>query len=403
LLSSRSIASEAEPKQLGELRKLAGFLELKLPKLADEEVESLVKLADQIAGWREFNGSTAHQKRRFISSECNGSIPAFQIRLLRSEYVIKRYREEFNKISDLSTSEKYAIVMALYIGHIGHGAPTSLLSNTFSIDAAGLADRLQRRTNGLRLIHRWGGDTIRTVPSIGATNILEHMVPDGEIVDAVVATLKYLANHTSPNDVERHLFGQLMRYSIMKPVVADRVHVNRFFDNISKVDYFRRQILFWLQWHIAKVDQQDFSNAEKYLQNAYNEADAFEQRSGKSYDRKQLDDRFAKFLMLRAQNRGGDPTVLFREIKRACEIASKLLKRNEITHHPYETVELVATTFSLHGASMPDGLRHIAKNDILALIELAEHKRGLVPVGYQNTHADESLRRSRGVLGVQAN
>ena len=292
--------------------------------------------------------------------------------------------------------------MALYISHIGHDAPSALLSDTFSIDIAGLVDQLQRRADGLRLVHRWGNDTIRTVPSIGATSILEHMVSDGEIVDAVVATLKHLARLTSPNDFERHMFGQLMRYSIMRPVVVDKAHVNRFFDNISKVDYFRRQVLFWLQWHIAKVDQEDFLNAEKYLDNAYAEAEAYERRSGRQYDRKQLDDRTAKFLMQRAQSRAGDSSELFREMKRACEIVGRLLKRNEVTHHPFETMELIAETFSKRGQSMPDALRNIARNGIVALTELAEQRKCLVPTGYQNSHASGALVRSQGILGVKS-
>ena len=197
--------------------------EYHIAPLTDKEVDALIPLADQIAAWRHLQADMPVNKRQFVVKTCNSSLPSFLLRLLKSEHVRQRYREEYNKTTSLSNTERTAIITALYVTHIGHSAPLAFLSNALKIDVGSMLDKFDRDQNGLRLLHR-RGDYVQTVPSIGATNILEHVISDQNIVDCIVVILRYLAEDRWPDDFERHIFGQMMRYSILQSVVKEPGH-----------------------------------------------------------------------------------------------------------------------------------------------------------------------------------
>ena len=314
--------------------------------LSDSEAESLINLADQIAGWREFDSKSLSDRRRFVKNTCWSSLPSFLLRLLHSEYVRDRYREEFNKIEHVGEKERQALVAALYIAHIGERPTTSLLSDVFELDIGGLLQRLAGSSGGLRLL-RLRGHFVETVPAIGATNILKELVADKEIVSTVVESLRRLAEVGRIDHFRRHIFSQMMRYSIIRPVVGSDEWITRFFDNISKIEYMRRQVLFWLQWSIALREQGEFVDSENKLQQAYREAELYEKKRGTPFDRRQLDDVKAKFLVARATSTSLESPALFRDLKASCEIVARLLKTEGLTHHPFETLAAIAKLFSI--------------------------------------------------------
>ena len=373
-----------------ELNNFNSFREIRIPKLNAAEADALVVLIDQIAGWRNLNATSKADKVRFISQACEGSLPGFLLRLLKSDYVKKKYQEEYNKSEGLQKFEKRAIIAALYIAHAGYDAPIDLLSNALHFDAGRMLDRLSGQNDALKLICRQG-EYVRAVPAIGATNILEHMIPDKEIVDSILSILEHLAQNTYHDDFERHLFGQMMRYSIMRSVVTDENQVNRFFDHVSKIEYFRRQVLFWLQWHMAKSDFKEFYDAEKFLEQGYCEAESLEKRAGTKYNRRQLDDRKAKFLMRRAQHVERQPAELFRDLKEAWEIVGRLLRNEGATRHPFQTLQAIAETFSSQSQRLLDFQRDTAHQAIASIGNIAKTRLDQVPIGYQRTAAARAL------------
>ena len=399
LLSSRNVSAEAETIPVQRLRGCRDFREYSMGALTDEEVEALIPLVDQIAGWRHLPAYGSRNKKAFIVRECHRSLPAFLLRLLRSDYVRKRYREEYNKTAGLSGPERTAVIAALYVAHIGHTAPLGFLSNALQIDVGGMIHRIDRGQEGLRLLSRHG-DYVHTVPAIGARNILEHIILDRDIVDSIVVILQYLAHGRQSDDFERYMFAQMMRYSILRSVVNDRVQINRFFDNISKNEYLRTRVLFWLQWHMAKADMGEFVEAEKYLEQGYAEATNDERRMGRKYNRRQLDDRKAKFLMQRAQRIDRTRGYLHEDMREACQIVSRLLREEELTHHPFETVRDIVETFCAKDEELLEMHREAIGHSIRDLVQRAEGQVQKLPRGSEVNRATKALTDARALLGI---
>ena len=392
ILTSRAIVTEAAPVDLGLLKKFRTFRSFSLAKLDTIETEAFINLTDQIAAWRNFEAYSRTQRTNFVMRTCSGSLPNFLLRLLRSKHVKERYAEEYRKTERLHPTETRAAIAALYVAHIGYDAPLSFLSNVFERDVGAALDRLNEHNSTFKLIRR-ERDVVKTVPSIGATNLLKEVIEATEVVDTVIEILRKLAAQRTNDDFVRHMFKQMMRYSILSSVIDNSIQINRFYDNVSKINHCRRQILFWLQWHMAMTEQREFVTAERYLQQAYREAKGYRQRTGNNYDNRQLDDRWAKFLMRRG--RYGDRSVddVYRDFLQACRITYSLLLRQDLTHHPYETLREIVETFEMRSHELSEGRRQRWSNELDKLGDLATKRIGSLAAGYQNRRAQQSLER----------
>ena len=390
ILTSRAVAVDASPIGLASLEGFGSFRRIPLVSLNEGEARALSELADQIAGWRDFHALDPGARLRFIQRTCQASLPHFLMRLLRSDYVANRYREELNKLS-LSQVERAAIIIALYVAHIGENAPVSFLSNAMQMDCGSIIDRLNVRAgnDAFRLVRRTG-KTIQTVPSIGAQNILQNLFNDSEIVDAIIPLLKNLASiYRDP--FEQRMFNQMMRFSILSDVVTDRNEVDRFFEHNKQEQQIRRIPLFWMQWHMAKCAAGELPVAEKLLEQGYGEAKEFERRTGKDFDHRQLDDRRAKFLMLRAERTDRTGVDLFRDFKEAIELTGKILRQDNPQHYPFETLGGIARTYGVVGHHLDDVHKGLI-NSWLDQLEVYARKRiGVLPPGYQRDKAQSAL------------
>ncbi len=398
ILTSRAVAVDASPVKLSSLKAFSRFWRKSLVEIDEIEARVLSDLADQIAGWRDFHALGYDARLRFILGTCKASLPHFLMRLLQSEYVTRRYREEFNKLA-LTKDERSAIVIALYVAHIGENAPVSLLSNAMGIDYGAVVDNLNKRagSESFRLVRR-SGEIIQTVPSIGAENILRNLFNDTDIVDAIAPLLKNLSL-VKRTDFEQLIFRQLMRYSILSIVVTDKEAVDHFFECNKQTPEIRRMPLFWLQWHMAKCAARELPDAEKFLEQGYTEAAKYERRTKKKFDRRQLDDRRAKFLMLRVEQSSKTGGGLSNDFKEAIALADKILRQDEPQHYPFETLAEISRTFKVTAHQLDGKQRKLIGGKIDELTAYAYKRIDVIPDGYQRDKAQSALN---GIAGHDA-
>lgn len=393
IMTARSISIEAETAEYKELSKLADFESVQVDDLDEREINALINLTDQIAGWRHLNNAnTLQAKYNYVSKACKGSLPNFLLSLFKSEYVREKYREEFNKIGVLTKNEKSAVIAALYASRIGHEAPVSFLSNTHRVDASALIEKMSGTGNASEMkLLRVRGGRITTVPSIGAINILSDLFTDSDIVDSIVQVLEHLTEVGHYEDFENTMFQQMMRYSILRSVVDDRTQIDRFFNHISKIHHCREQVLFWLQWHMAETDAEKFLDAEKYLEESYRRATAREQSNQLTYNRNQIDDRKAKFLMLRLMANPRSPVEMFRDFQEALNITQKLIRSPTLTKHPFETLAQIAKATREVGNTLIDGQREVVTKGLAGVNALAVSKIESVQQGHHHIEAKKAL------------
>ncbi|KAB2881937.1 MAG: hypothetical protein F9K34_15660 [Albidovulum sp.] len=266
--------------------------------------------------------------------------------------------------------------------------------DAMKLDFGAIIDGLNRRhgNDKFRLVRR-NGAMIETVPSIGALNILKYLFTDAEIVNTIWPLLHNLAA-IYRNPFQQHIFSQLMRFSILEKVVSDRREIDQFFEHNKQHEKIRRMPLFWLQWHMAKCSSGDFLAAENLLEQGYTEARNLESTARKKFDRRQLDDRRAKFLMLRAATTLREGADLFRDFKEACELTEKVLRQDDPQHYPFETLKGIVHAFNERSHRLLDVHRPIVEQWIDTLGNYARRRFGMLPRGYQTGAARAALQES---------
>ena len=142
---------------------------------------------------------------------------------------------------------------------------------------------------------------------------------------------------------------------------------------------------------MAKSDMREFNEAEKYLQQGYTEAKNYERRTGATYNRNQLDDRKAKFLMLRGQHVERAAMNLYHDMVEASRIVARLLRQENITHHPFQTLQVIAETFMSKKEELLEPHRDPIQRMVDDLIQQARGCLKNVPQGYQQRRATEAL------------
>ena len=259
------------------------------------------------------------------------------------------------------------------------------------LDFGAIIDGLNRKPgNDVFRIVRRNGAMIETVPSIGAENILRTLFGDVEIVDAIVPLLKNLSL-VYRNPFQHQMFTQMMRFKILTNVVKDQSQIDRFFEHNKQELHIRRMPLFWLQWHMAKCAKGELVVAEKYLEQGYKEAKEYERRTGRKFDRRQLDYRRAKFLMLRARQAGRAGADLFRDFKEACELTEKVLRQDDPQHYPFETLQEIEQAFENVRHNLAEVHVSLIQEWIGRLGNYAEKRLNMLPDGFQKEKAQEVL------------
>jgi hypothetical protein len=142
---------------------------------------------------------------------------------------------------------------------------------------------------------------------------------------------------------------------------------------------------------MAKVAANDFPAAERLLDRGYGEASNWEKSRGVPYNRKQLDDRKAKFLISRAKQTHRLPNDMFKDAVVSFQTWHRIMQDKELTHHPYETLVMIADLLVLKG-SMLIGERRLALiSQLEVALQVAERRLTEVSDGYQRHAAEQSL------------
>jgi hypothetical protein len=141
---------------------------------------------------------------------------------------------------------------------------------------------------------------------------------------------------------------------------------------------------------IPALVQPTQNSKEAYLERSYAEAEVREKRTGEQYNTNHIDDRKAKFLMIRDRTesfRAG----MFHDLREACQITERLLRRNDFTHHPFDTFVEIIEFWKRVGLKFDEALRQQGRTMIERLGGVVQGRAGLLDEGYPASRGQRAL------------
>ena len=120
------------------------------------------------------------------------------------------------------------------------------------------------------------------------------------------------------------------------------------------MDHTKTQPLFWLQYAIACLVIDEFERAEKYFETAYSLAGKREY-----WDAYQIDNHFARFLLMRAIHQG-DASTAMAAFRQARKLIHNQLERERL-HYPYRVASMYADFYDRFAHELPLGSKEEVK------------------------------------------
>jgi hypothetical protein len=158
--------------------------------------------------------------------------------------------------------------------------------------------------------------------------------------------------HDISKDREKYftIFKNLMKFSNVQQILPDegkKAGVMKYYESIKTLHKCRNNPLFWLQYAIASIVIKDLYRAQKYFDSAYSYAEK------KSWDTFQIDNHYARYLLLMAIEEIKDPNKAMANFGHARNIINRQMT-NERLHYPYKVASLYKPFFDKFSSFLPD-------------------------------------------------
>lgn len=332
LLSSRTLAYDSEEDISLVLNDDTPYVVFNTEILNGDEGDSIIGCTDRIGGWGD-RASTNTQKFRILERDCRSRLSGFLLTIFKSDHIRRRFKSELDLFRTNGISAEKALILSLYLKHIGENVQESVLSEMLQMDSMAIIQSIGgggNSSSGNFISYDAQKKGFDVIASINSRDALTNFFEQKEVIAAVVEAIENL-EHVRFQPAFKHVFSQLMRYTQLKQVIDDFAEQDRFFDRLSEIWFCNNHVLFWLQWSMAMRDHHEYSRAHQYLDEAYGRA------KDRGFDTDHLDDQRAG-LILDSIPATASSAEYMRRFQESFGLLSKMIQNRAVTSHNYLTI-----------------------------------------------------------------
>lgn len=311
--------------------------EIRIDSLDSGEIDWFVESFNEYGLWGKHAGNSRNVKARYLSHNCNGEVHAILLKLLASDDISQRIRNEFEEIKRNKTH--YEILISILIGTLANqGITMNMLVRLWGPDVIGGAN-FRRDSRMKQFIDVDKSEVLVRSPAISEF-LLQNLV-DASVITAVMTKMAIKSNESAHISRDYEEFRKnlvLFRNVQMVLPLENRVaSVIRYYESIKNLSRCKEDYLFWLQYAIASLQIDELGRARKYFETAYSLAE----RRGK--DTLQIDNHYARFLLVEAAQ-----SLPIKQAMEQFQQARQIINiqiRQDNRHHPYRVASEYQTFF----------------------------------------------------------
>jgi tetratricopeptide (TPR) repeat protein len=372
VLSARTSIHDVLVDRLFETIQASAIIDLPIDELREEELSWLADYFSQYGIWGERAAWASDQKLNYLRGVCKGQWQGILIKLFESPQILSRLETIFD---DIRTRRNYYEVLLTFLILSVLGHPPGLNS---IVDLCGqrVLEAGFKRDSAINEIVDFGSGEIRLRSAVAAEFVLTRIADPNTTVEMVISLARVTSKLANASPQYFDLSKKLAQFSIVQhlfPTQSRAKAIFRYYEAIKDLPNFKSNPLFWLQYAIACLVEGEFDRAEKYFGVAYSFA---EQRQ--TYDSFQIDNHYARFLLMRAIN-NGDASQCMVAFRSARKILYEQM-HNERLHYPYRVASAIGEFYdAFHRAvskEHKDEIVRTAKYIIERIEKLPEERQG---------------------------
>lgn len=242
-------------------------------KLDEDDLGNCVRVFDQYGLWGTNAGLNTSQKIKYLTSRKSGNcrFQSIMLDVIQSDLMQRKIADTVQIIRGGSLQYHTAVLLILLTKVMNLRLSTSdierLLEVNFTTDALFKSDPAIKEI----ITFNDNGDITIKAP-VTAQFILQKVSDPEDIIKSLYSLALYAVKYSN-----------LPKYANILTSIISYSHINSFlrgfknpeqflseyYDELSKIEYYRKNNFFWLQYAISCIEVGKFDRAQRYLNNAY--------------------------------------------------------------------------------------------------------------------------------------
>ena len=268
VLSARTAVLERTRKSL--IENGLSFSEISVDQLSDLEAERLVAIFDNAGLWGEQASLPHERKIALITSKNRRQLSLTLLDQLESPQILGRVTDLLTTL--LANNDHKATVFAITLLEVvGSPLRASLISEVALNDS--IYSPELRLNQSFRELFHINGSSVSTKSSLFALSILRNQFSSAYAVDRLLRIVDSFERERSNIREKQLIFKNLLRFSVIERLLPEKnkkVNLVRYYEELKRhSEWLTRDPHFWLQYAMTQINFEEFSIAQKYLNQAY--------------------------------------------------------------------------------------------------------------------------------------
>lgn len=317
ILSERTSAYETSYTLLQRISDIEP-IDIDLNILSDIEIENLITIIDKNGLWQTRSNYTHQKKQEFIIKSCKRHMSQFVMQIVKSNDLERRYATIVNIIKN--KNNYFEALLYILIGTVLQlNLKTRNVIDDLNYDTLNEAFK---RNQYIREFIDFDEDEIIIKSSILAQYVLKKLLNHSDIGDSIINIIRKLHEKQGSTRIKTSL-KKLCLYDNLNKILSKKgfnKSVFKIYENISTLEYYQESPLFWLQFAIARLADEDYRDAKRCFDNAY----SYAAKTG--LDTFQIDNHYARYLLENASKNKSEidiPMDIFRQAHRILMVKRK--------------------------------------------------------------------------------
>lgn len=323
---------------------------LTLDKIDDESISNLIHIFEENAFWRELSGKSERQKREKLANDYRCSMANILLGALRSKDIKNRLNSIYEELNENSLYKKIVTLVCIF-GIINIKID---LHRILDILNTRIDNRVVFDTNlAVRQLFNNNTYEIAVKSPIFARFILNEFGTSDYIVSLLLKLYNYCCEKKHIGKWFINVLWTIDLFSNIQFILPEENRLlssKKYFDGIRSLNNNSDNYHYWLQFAISRTVYGDFEHADNYFATSYS---LFEKvKKNPTHRHAMLDNHYARFLMLRANQSNIEDVNFFDSFKKSDNIIQSQMFDDNTLHYPYRIALLYNDFYKRYSSKM---------------------------------------------------
>lgn len=244
--------------------------EIAINDLSTKEVESFVRIIDNVGYWGDRAALPFSVKCSVIGRDNHGQISMNLLALLSSPQIVSRVAELVSGLFLVPNHKDTIFAIALL------AANDMPLNSSFIADIArneAIYTAELRNNSGFKQLFHFNGTKITSGSSIFAISLISHQFSSSYIVDQLLKIVSSIGSGIEDVPEKHGIQKSLLRFSVVERLLPEKQRMQnliRYYENLKReVPWLKSDPHFWLQYGMTQLTYKKYSLAQRYFDQAY--------------------------------------------------------------------------------------------------------------------------------------